>query len=150
MKPKLLWLEEEPETLQFEKDIIEKNYGWDIIFINNKEEAINKINEIKFNLIITDLILPENEFYAQTNYLQQNVGISFVKEIRNSNRKGLTNSKVPIIVISCIMSQDYKTKVIPFLETPEHYLTKPIDIKLLSATIEYFSKTIIIKDEKNS
>ena len=136
----VLWIEDEPESFPYER-MLAIRMGWKITDISNKETAIKQINNYKYDLIITDLIIAENEWDNEHGHVSKNVGLQVIKEIRNKARVGKTDRDVEIIVISAVTSKDTKNEVITLLSSLDNYWSKPelinkedVRKKLLSIT----------------
>lgn len=113
MHQKILIIEDNNDIQSLLFDVLSKNYL--IYKALDGISGINQFNEVKPNLIILDLMLP------QIN------GESVLKIIRNQ-------SNVPIIVLTAIQN---KTTTVDLLrDGANDYLTKPFDIDELQARIE--------------
>ncbi|PMD72290.1 response regulator transcription factor [Companilactobacillus nuruki] len=122
MHQKILIIEDNNDIQSLLFDVLSKNYL--IYKALDGISGINQFNEVKPNLIILDLMLP------QIN------GESVLKIIRNQ-------SNVPIIVLTAIQN---KTTTVDLLrDGANDYLTKPFDIDELQARIE-----VQLRKETNS
>src|ERR1041385_9033444 len=87
-------------------------------------EALSKINEEYFDLIIMDIMLPETD------------GISVIEHIR------LQNNDVPVLILSAKSSgQD---RVLGLKKGADDYLTKPFNLEELLLRVD----TLITKNKK--
>lgn len=128
MAIKVLWVEEEPDSVRFEMAIA-KNMNWDIEQVNSAMKAIELINKKKFDLIILDIIIPIDEFNSKRGLISDEGGIRVLEEIRNPNRKKGTDNNVKVIIITCVMTPKKKEKIIKLLESEKYYISKPIKQK---------------------
>ncbi|MBT5953523.1 response regulator [bacterium] len=113
---KILIADDELNILTLAGAVFE-NAGMDVTTAVNGAEAIEKAIEIKPDIIITDIIMPEKN------------GFQVCKEVRQ--HEGL--SDVPIIILSAL-GDDYN-KLNGFEEGADDYLTKPFNIEELKARV---------------
>ena len=91
------------------------SFGYDVEIANDGNEGIRKYDKGIFDLVITDLIMPNID------------GIGVIRHIRNSQRRG-----TPIIGIS-------GTPWVLEGSTVDSVLTKPFPLKVLLDTVEYLA-----------
>tara|TARA_B100000073_G_scaffold271730_1_gene231468 strand:+ start:1990 stop:2667 length:678 start_codon:yes stop_codon:yes gene_type:complete len=103
-------------------------YGFITSTAQNAEDAIDKVNQIKFDLIILDIMMPGKS------------GLEFLKENKN-------DIDTPVILLT---AKGEATDRIEGLETgADDYLPKPFEPKELILRIRnILNKTNIIKDKK--
>ena len=112
---KILILDDEEHTRLGYAEVLKLD-GYDVETAENGEEALEKALNDKFDIIITDLRMPEVD------------GITFIQKLREHN------INVPVLVITAFGS--YKTyKSAKNLGVIE-YLNKPIRAKDLKSAIE--------------
>lgn len=94
-------------------------------------QAVSKLSEMKFDIILLDMMLPDN------------FGEWLCGKIRNDDNN--QNRKVPIIFISCL---EDKEKIISALKGGgDDYMTKPVDYNELIARIEVVLRRISDSDK---
>jgi sigma-B regulation protein RsbU (phosphoserine phosphatase) len=89
----------------------------EIVTATDGEEALEKISIMKFDLIITDTVMPKMD------------GISLIKEIKQLK----TNDFIPIILMTG--SDDQNVKITSLNIGADDFLSKPIDQKELVARV---------------
>ena len=94
---KILWVEDDAQKLKGLVKPLEKD-GHKIIFAEDKEEALNRIENNDFNLIIVDLIIPTGE--QDNNGKNHFVGVDLIKILKQKN------IAAPIIVLSVVRDYD--------------------------------------------
>ncbi|WFD10995.1 response regulator [Tepidibacter hydrothermalis] len=107
---KILYVEDEPITRNQVERFLKRRVG-KVILAENGNDGIEKFNEQKPDIIITDLVMPDMS------------GIEMMKKIRNNG------SKCPCIITSAL--SDSKTILDTVDLKIEKYLIKPIDINAL-------------------
>ncbi len=111
---KILIVDDEPvlrKGLKF--SLAQENY--DIDMAENGEEALSKIKENKYNLIVLDLMLPKIN------------GIDVCKEVRK-------DSDVPIIMLTA--KGDDESKILGLEVGADDYIAKPFNVLELKARIK--------------
>lgn len=88
----------------------------------NGEIALNLVNQIDYDVILLDVIMPVMD------------GYTFAKMIKEKNKKILEN----IIVLTAIVTNNDKEKFAKL--GIKHYITKPINVKDLQRAIKYIIK----------
>jgi len=114
MKRKLLLVEDDKELNETIYDFLTLS-GYEVVSAFNGNEAIEKVYENSFDLILLDVKLPLQD------------GFSVAKEIRK-------NSNIPIIFITSLDSQSDIEK--GFLSGGDDYIKKPFSLKELKLRIE--------------
>lgn len=116
MKKEILIIEDEKIVNYFLETRLKKdNFGVEIAL--DGQEAIHKIHKKKYDLILTDMMIPN---------------ISGLELIMKIKRSGL-NLKTPILVLSSLSSADLIVDVLS--SGVNDYITKPFSIKVLMAKI---------------
>ncbi len=132
-KKKIIFIiDDDEEILSFlEKMLSIHNYK--IIKFNNGFDCLKKIREIKPDLILTDLMLPELSGYAIIKILKDN----------------LETKEIPIIMLSCKGALNEVNKGLEY--GAEEHVSKPIDLNLLlpkiTKTLNKYNKDK--KEEEN-
>ncbi len=115
-KKVVLLAEDNDELRSYLKDYL-ANY-FKIITAKNGKQAVEIAQEIKPDIIITDILMPEKD------------GIEVIQELKDHNQ----TSHIPIIVLTALYEGDYQIKSV--LKGADGYLVKPVDEALLLAQIE--------------
>ena len=122
-------LVEDEENLQEALKLNLELEGYEVTGAGDGAEALKKINQEYFDLIILDVMLPEID------------GIDVTENIR------LQNNDVPILMVSAKSST--ADKVLGLKKGADDYITKPFSIEELQLKIEIFLKrSKVYKSEK--
>ncbi|EOU1218194.1 response regulator transcription factor [Clostridium perfringens] len=108
-----------------------KKEGYDIEVAVNGTEALNIIREIKFDLILLDLMLPEID------------GLEVCKEIRRNEE----TSDIPVMMITA-KGEEFD-KVLGLELGADDYITKPFSIRELMARVKALLRRSNVKKEEN-
>ncbi|WP_457678397.1 response regulator transcription factor [Thermovibrio sp.] len=92
--------------------------GYKVDWVLDGKEALNKLNEKRYGIVILDLMLPGID------------GLELCKKIRARGK----NKETPVIVLTALGDED--TKVKGFSAGADDYVTKPFSVKELIARIE--------------
>ncbi len=113
---KRILLAEDDRNLSRSIDILLTLEGYQVIAVYNGEEALNKLLKQKYDMLITDIVMPNMN------------GIELVKKIR------LINPQIPILIVSGRLNDD----LIRELETMQvtRILPKPIKPNEFRQTVE--------------
>lgn len=115
MKPTILIVEDEPSIVMLLQYNIEKT-GFLTEVANDGEEAVKKVNQVEYDLIVLDLMLPKMN------------GIEVCKKIRKSK------NQVPILMLTA--KDQEENKVLGLQIGADDYLTKPFSPRELIARIQ--------------
>jgi DNA-binding NarL/FixJ family response regulator len=96
------------------KKKFQKEEGWDSIITNNYDEAINKIKEIRPDIVLTNIILKSTE----------KNGFDLISEIRSSKDLDKIN-----IVVFTELGQDSDIEKAKMLGANEYYIKSQITIR---------------------
>jgi CheY-like chemotaxis protein len=112
MRLKILAVDDEPETLQFFKDVVE-SLGCDVTALTNSRDAAERVQKEKFDLIALDVVMPSLD------------GFQLTERIRSSK----SNRLVPILMFTGkdsleTMKRGYEAGI-------TFYLAKPLDVQKL-------------------
>jgi two-component system alkaline phosphatase synthesis response regulator PhoP len=142
MSIKVLWVDDEPESLRYEIKLAEEMGGWQITLAQTVTDAVELLRDIVFDLIIVDLMLPLNSFDQLSGLVSLDAGIRFITSVRDTDRPGSTTSTVPLIIISAEVFSEQRAKVIERLVSSEYYLTKPLLEKDYRKIVKQITKAI--------
>jgi len=92
--------------------------GFSVDWVLDGKEALEKLKEKKYDIIILDLMLPGVD------------GLELCQKVRQEGK----NRETPIIVLTALGDED--TKVKGFAAGADDYVTKPFSVKELLARIE--------------
>ncbi len=120
MPKKILVIDDEAMVTESVKKLLKKS-GYEVEIAHSGAEAIKKIKDANFNLIISDIRMPGED------------GIEIIKNIRSYLREN-KRDLIPEILITGYASQDkYKSAIELKVRA---YLNKPFDIKELLEKIK--------------
>ena len=108
-----------------------KKEGYDTEVAVNGTEALKLIREIKFDLILLDLMLPEID------------GLEVCKEIRRNEE----TSDIPVMMITA-KGEEFD-KVLGLELGADDYITKPFSIRELMARVKALLRRSNVKKEEN-
>ncbi len=114
---KILVIEDCPEMRKVLCDALSAEY--EVESVGDAETAIQKINEVVFNLIIVDVGLPQMD------------GYKFCATLRANSK----TEKTPIIIFSG--RTDIEDKLIGFSLGASDYIPKPVDLRELRARVAF-------------
>ncbi len=117
-KIKVLCVEDEQEIRDTMAEIL-RDEGFEVYEAGNGQEGFNSFLQVKPNIIISDIMMPEVDGYG------------FLKMVRESKDK---NNAVPFIFLSALGQKENLIKGIDLLAND--YLVKPIDFDFLIAKIK--------------
>ena len=126
---KILVVEDDRDLNRF-VSLTLRNYGYDVTTAFNGSEGIKCAQETKFDLILTDIMMPEKN------------GYDLAEEIR------LTDNKTPIIFMTA--KEDKSSQMLAYGIGIDDYVTKPFDIDLLRLKIEAILRRAKIESKKQS
>lgn len=115
LKPTILIVEDEPSIVMLLQYNIEKA-GFLTEVVNDGEEAVKKVSQMEYDLIVLDLMLPKMN------------GIEVCKKIRKSK------NQVPILMLTA--KDQEENKVLGLQIGADDYLTKPFSPRELIARIQ--------------
>ena len=124
---KILVVEDDRDLNRF-VSLTLRNYGYDVTTAFNGSEGIKCAQETKFDLILTDIMMPEKN------------GYDLAEEIR------LTDNKTPIIFMTA--KEDKSSQMLAYSIGIDDYVTKPFDIDLLRLKIEAILRRAKIESKK--
>lgn len=114
----ILLAEDDDASQKLIKYIIEK-YGWEIDMASNGNEALEKLNGKKYDILLLDINMP------QLN------GLELLEIIKGNT--GFKNYELPVIVISAYAQKDLIEQVLA--SGADDFITKPISEKDISDII---------------
>lgn len=101
-----------------------KKFNYNVVAVANGHDAIDKVKNTSFDLILMDLMLPEMDGYAIT------------KEIRKIEQEANAEKAVPIIAITANTLDNDREKC--FEVGMNEYLSKPFTAEQLIEKIHLF------------
>jgi two-component system response regulator PilR (NtrC family) len=139
-KPKILIIDDERSILE-SLTILLKLEGYDIFTAESVSSAVKIIDEKNFNLIISDIKMPEMS------------GIDFIKYFRREKADFISKYKqIPVILMTAY--SDVKTGIEAIKLGAFDYLTKPFDNEEFKITVrralDYFSVFNELNDLKSA
>jgi len=114
---KVLLIEDDETIGELVKYNLERK-GFSVEWVLSGKEALRKLREETYGVIVLDLMLPEVD------------GLELCKKVR----EGEKNRETPVIVLTALSDED--TKVKGFSVGADDYVTKPFSMKELIARIE--------------
>lgn len=125
---KVLWVDDEPHSLRYEHKLAQR-YGWELHFASTAQEALDVTARDRFDLLILDIILPQNQYYLDRGFVHEDSGLKLLATLKEPSREALTPHDVPIGVITAVISPDKRAQIIKLLPSDQFYLSKPINEK---------------------
>ena len=129
MKPTILIVEDEPSIVMLLQYNIEKA-GFLTEVANDGEEAVKKVSQVEYDLIVLDLMLPKMN------------GIEVCKKIRKSK------NQVPILMLTA--KDQEENKVLGLQIGADDYLTKPFSPRDLIARIQAILRRTNLSDTSDN
>ncbi|HLR59014.1 MAG TPA: response regulator transcription factor [Pseudogracilibacillus sp.] len=129
MKPTILIVEDEPSIVMLLQYNIEKA-GFLTEVANDGEEAVKKVSQVEYDLIVLDLMLPKMN------------GIEVCKKIRKSK------NQVPILMLTA--KDQEENKVLGLQIGADDYLTKPFSPRELIARIQAILRRTNLSDTSDN
>jgi CheY-like chemotaxis protein len=149
MSINVLWVEDEPASMRWEH-LTAQNEGWIITFADTVSKALELMKDRFFDLIVVDLIIPDDEFQKRRGFAGPQSGIRLVRSIRDTGRVGLTKNDVPLLAITA-MGQETAKEVIKELSSTRYYINKPItDTEAYTRLIHEISQRLKKSMEHNN
>ncbi len=105
-----------------------RNYGYEVTAVYNGEEGVNVYEQGKFDMILTDIMMPKKD------------GFALVEEIR------LIDKKIPVIFMTA--KDDKMSKMLGYSMGIDDYVTKPFDMDLLNMKISAILRRANIENKK--
>ena len=106
-----------------------RNNGYDVAAAYDGEEALLKLEESKFDLILTDIMMPKMD------------GFDLAESIR------LTDKSTPIIFMTA--KDDKSSKMLGYTIGIDDYVTKPFDMDVLIMKINAILRRAKIENDKS-
>ena len=131
MKNKILIADDEKDLLEMMKNHFESE-GYIVQTATSGEEAVEKYQAFRPDLIILDLILPEKD------------GVEACIEIRN-----IPKSKEPAIAFLTSRKEEY-SQIAGYEAGADDYIIKPIKLKILSLKVKALLRRIVNNVEETS
>ena len=143
----VLWVEDEPSSMKYEQ-ILAKNEGWIITSADTASKALELIKDTSFDLMVVDLILPDDEFQKERGFAMSEYGIRLVRRTRDLSRAGQTKPDVPLLIITAI-DRESAAEVISGLQSSRYFINKPVDTDVYKRLIHEITQQLE-KSPKNT
>jgi len=125
-KPKILLIDDEESILKVIPAIL-KNEGFNVITAKSKKEAVQKLKNINFDIVLSDFRLPDG------------TGTEILEEFRKDNLI------TPFIVITAYGSINGAVEAMQ--KGANHYISKPIDSSQLVEMLNFFLQKASFTDK---
>jgi CheY-like chemotaxis protein len=119
VQKRILIVEDDADSLEMLRLVLE-NYGAVVIPVDRSHKAVEELGRSKFDLMISDLGLPEMD------------GFDLISEVRNG--LGLVPSMLPAIALSGYVAEDDRHRSLS--SGFQLHLQKPLDISTIALTIK--------------
>ncbi len=115
MKQRILFVDDEPNVLQgLQRMLRSMRNEWDMDFANSGEEALQKMEETSFDVIISDMRMPGMN------------GAQLLKEVARRH---------PNVVRIVLSGQSDREYILQLVTTTHQYLAKPCDAETIKDTV---------------
>jgi len=128
-KPRILCVEDEPDVLKFLEALLVPN-GYEVIKVENGEEALGKIIEESIDLVLSDVLMPKID------------GFELCKRIKADERC----RNIPVILITGLSDKEDRIKGIE--SGAEDFISKPIDPREVLARIKMLLRTKALHERR--
>ena len=130
--PRILWVDDDPSEIRF---LFPKtsDFDFDLDLASTVETAERKLGESKYDLVITDILLPEDDGDLKNNEVDLDGGYLIWFEIRIL-RKWPSFVDVPILIITARGRPEYRDQVVA--DTATRWLSKPVDHSIVEEKIK--------------
>ena len=149
MAIRVLWVEDEPESLSYQR-IWATQQGWCIADADNAQDALEKIREESFRVVVLDLILSESRYAKERGYVNPDVGVNLMRSIRDLPEDNCTPPNVKLLVISAVVTPNRRAAVFEHLTAEEDYLMKPVDKDKYHETVIRINKELDVSDHNKA
>lgn len=126
MSINVLWVEDEQNSMSYEVALAELQH-WQITWADTAARGLELVRDTAFDLVVVDLILPQNDFEKTRGFVDAVAGVHLIESVREPTREGCTPPDVPILVITAVVTDEIKAKVLDKLESSRYYLNKPLE-----------------------
>ena len=124
---KILLVEDDADLNRFVATSL-RNAGYDVVSACNGKDALNKTENVKCDLLLTDIMMPEMN------------GFELAESIRT------TDKTIPIIFMTA--KDDKPSKMLGYNIGIDEYVTKPFDMDIMLMTIKAILRRAKIEAEK--
>ena len=143
---KLLFFEDDYESLRDLKEHLELDRGWEIT-LTAQASLLQDLAETRYDLVLVDLMIPPESLDAQGNQVKNvhfegvswlQTGMEFLKRLRRGDFSTLeqgTPPDVPVIVLSAVAHYSFENVIPNGVPVPD-YVEKPFRLGELVARIE--------------
>ncbi len=122
----IMVVDDEPKALELVKAMLAPR-GYETILVNDSKKAIGTAIDLKPDLILLDIMMPELDGYSILNELKD------IEKTKN----------IPVIMLTAV-GHELNKKLADSLGAAG-YITKPIDSSVLSKTVARFIRPVIHK-----
>lgn len=124
MPVSILWVEDEPRRVARLGKMLENQIDCSITFSEDGTDAIQKLHECKFDLVILDIMMPPGE-ELDRSVDPKRAGIEILKMIRSGKIKDKQiDGEMPVIAVTAVSNKSDK-EMVEALSVSD-YLLKPI------------------------
>jgi response regulator RpfG family c-di-GMP phosphodiesterase len=120
-KPKLLCVDDEPVNLKL-LDTILTSQGYDVLTVQNGQDAITTVQEKDVDLVLLDVMMPGMNGFEVCKWIKER------EEYRH----------IPVVMITALASKEHRTRGIE--AGAEDFISKPIDKNEVLARIKMLLK----------
>ena len=106
MKPKALWVDDEPAAVSYER-ILAEGLGLDLSLALTAKDALDMSQDTCFRLVVLDLILPKDEYERTRGIVQAEAGLSVLTSLRDTKRNAATHHDVRVLVVTAVVSAEF-------------------------------------------
>jgi len=134
MPVSILWIEDEPHRVVRLGDLLQEEIDCLITFSEDGTDAIQKLYEGNFNLIILDIMMATGD--EMTPSIEpKRTGIEILRMIRSGNiRDKKIDEKIPVVAVTAVSNTKDKEMVINL--GVSDYLLKPVKFEAFVRAVE--------------
>ena len=130
MKPKALWVDDEPAAVSYERIVVE-GLGLEVSLALTADEALDMSRDTCFRFVLLDLILPKDEYGRARGIVDAEAGLSVLTNLRDPKRNAATDHNVRVLVVTAVVSAEFQTRALLSLKDPRDYLTNTTTLRKL-------------------
>ena len=128
----ILWIEDDYYTVERLEYLLKQEIDCTITFSTDATDAIHKLREHNYNLIILDIMMPPGDELPES-IEPQRAGIEVLKMIRTGEIQEKLKT-IPIIAVTAV-SNDRDKEAVKALGVSD-YLSKPVRSELLTRAVK--------------
>jgi CheY-like chemotaxis protein len=137
----VLWLEDEPDSVRCEV-MVARAHGWNVTCAETVAQALELVRDETFDLVVADLIVPPADYEKKRGFVDAYAGIHFIELVRDQTRSGRTPPDVPILIMTAVVTEELKGRVLGKLESSRFYLNKPIEEETYLEVVKQLTQKI--------